>query len=44
MGILLKLIVVLVFLGSIGLVGYAYLGDMSPEQVDVTKPVFLNAD
>ncbi len=44
MGILLKLIAVLVILGAIGLVGYAYLGDLSPVQSDVTAPVQLNAN
>jgi len=43
MGILLKFIFVLLILGGIGLVGYAYLGDLSPQQVDVTAPVTLNA-
>lgn len=44
MGILFKFLAVLVILGSLGLVGYAYLGDLSPEQTDVTTPVQLNAD
>lgn len=44
MGILLKLITVLVILGAIGLVGFAYLGDLTPEQTEVTAPVTLNAD
>lgn len=43
MRIILKLIVVLVILGGIGLVGYAYLGDLSPDQSDVTAPVMLDA-
>jgi len=44
MGILLKLIAMLVILGGLGLVGYAYLGDLSPKQTDVTTPVQLNAN
>lgn len=44
MGILLKLIAFLLIVGAAGLVGYAYLGDLSPEQSDVTAPVTLNAD
>lgn len=43
MGIILKFITVLVILGAIGLVGYAYLGDLSPDQTDVTAPVMLDA-
>lgn len=41
---LLKIIFVLVLLGGIGLVGYAYLGDLSPEQTDVVEPVTLQVD
>ena len=41
---ILKFITILVFLGAIGLVGYAYLGDLSPEQSDVVAPVQLDAD
>jgi len=42
MGTVLKLIVILLVLGCIGLVGYAYLGDLSPEQNDVVQPVTLD--
>lgn len=42
--VLFKLTLVLVVFGGIGLVGYAYLGDLSPEQTDVVEPVTLNAD
>jgi hypothetical protein len=41
---LLKLLVFLVLVGAVGLVGYAYLGDISPAQTDVSEPVNLNAD
>lgn len=41
---LLKLLLVLVVLGFIALVGYAYLGDLSPERQDVSEPVILNVD
>ncbi len=41
---LLKLIVILAVLGVIGLTGYAYLGDLSPDQQDVVQPVTLDAD
>jgi hypothetical protein len=41
---LIKLVFVVAILGFIGLTGYAYLGDMSPVQRDVTQPVTLDAD
>lgn len=44
MGRIIKALVVLVILGFIGLTGYAYLGDLTPRQGEVTKPVVLNAD
>jgi hypothetical protein len=44
MGRIIKALVVLVILGFIGLTGYAYLGDLSPVQGEVKKPVVLNAD
>jgi hypothetical protein len=44
MGRIIKALVVLVILGFIGLTGYAYLGDLSPRQGEVKKPVVLNAD
>lgn len=37
-----KLLVTLLFLGFVALVGYAYLGDLSPERSDVRQPVELN--
>lgn len=39
---ILKLIVILVILGAVAVTVYAYLGDLSPEQEDVTEPVILN--
>jgi hypothetical protein len=44
MGRIIKALVLLVIFGFIGLVGFAYLGDLSPMQGEVTKPVVLNAD
>ena len=44
MGRIIKALVILVIFGFIGLTGYAYLGDLAPEQGDVTKPVVLDAD
>ena len=42
--ILLKLVLFLVVIGALGVVGYAYLGDISPDQPDVSEPVNLDAD
>ena len=39
----LKFLMILLVLGGIGLVGFAYLGDISPDQEDRTIPVELNA-
>jgi hypothetical protein len=44
MGRIIKALVVLVILGFLGLTGYAYLGDLTPNQGEVKKPVVLNAD
>ena len=40
---LFKLLIYLMILGGIGLVGYAYLGDLSPERRDVTEQINLDA-
>ncbi len=40
---LLKFLAFLIVLGGIGLVGYAYLGDLSPEQEEISEPVELDA-
>ena len=40
---LLKVLGVLVVLGAVALVGYAYLGDLSPQQEDRATPVELDA-
>jgi hypothetical protein len=42
--LLTRLVLFLLVIGALGLVGYAYLGDISPEQTDVSEPVNLNAD
>lgn len=44
LGRIIKLVFVLVIFGSLGLVGYAYVADLSPEQTKITVPVTLNAD
>lgn len=44
MKLIVKGIAILVILGAIGLTGFAYLGDLSPKQTDVTKPVVLDVN
>ncbi len=44
MGRIIKAIILLGLLGFIGLTGYAYLGDMAPEQAPVNEPVVLDAN
>ena len=44
MGRIIKALVLLVIFGFIALAIYAYLGDLTPVQGEVTKPVVLNAD
>ncbi|WP_099823206.1 hypothetical protein [Oceaniglobus indicus] len=44
MGRILKLLVFLAVVGFAALSGYAYLGDLGPEQGEVVVPVTLNAD
>jgi hypothetical protein len=44
LGRIFKLVFILVLLGAVGLVGYAYVADLSPKQEQVTVPVTLNAD
>lgn len=41
---LIKALFALAILGFAGLAGYAYLGDMTPEQTEIRQPVVLNAD
>lgn len=40
---LLKIILVLAVLVAAAVVGYAYLGDLSPKSQDVSEPVDLDA-
>jgi len=42
MGRILKLVAFLVVLGFVGLTGYAYLGDLAPDQREVNEPVELD--
>ncbi|MGC9420766.1 MAG: hypothetical protein ACP5EN_17510 [Rhodovulum sp.] len=41
---LLKALIFLVIVGFIGLVGFAYLGDMTPEQAEVNESLTLDVD
>lgn len=41
---LFKVLVTLILIAFLGVVGYAYLGDMTPEQSDVRQPVELQLD
>lgn len=43
MGRIIKAGLVLGVIGFLGLTGYAYLGDLSPQQEEVRKPVVLDA-
>lgn len=44
MGRLWKLIFFLIVLAILGFIGFAYLGDLSPNQSLVSEPVELDAD
>lgn len=44
MGRIIKSLIFLMLVGFFGISIYAYLGDLAPEQTEVTKPVVLNAD
>lgn len=41
---LIKLLLFLVILAGIGLVGYAYIADLTPNQIRVSEPVTLDVD
>ncbi|TCP42172.1 hypothetical protein [Rhodovulum marinum] len=41
---LLKALIFLVIVGFIGLVGFAYLGDMTPQQAEVKESRTLDVD
>jgi hypothetical protein len=41
---ILKVLAVLAVIGGLGVVGYAYLGDMTPATGEVRVPVTLNGD
>jgi hypothetical protein len=40
---LFKVLLFLILLAGLGLVGFAYLGDLSPTQEDVVTPVEIDA-
>ena len=44
MGRLFKILFYLLILGFIGLVGFAFLGDLSPRQEVVSEPVELDVE
>ena len=44
MGRIVKALLILVLLGLVALIGYAYLADLSPTKAEVKVPVTLNAD
>lgn len=43
MGRLIKFLLFLLVIGALGVVGYAYLGDLTPEQDEISEPVELDA-
>jgi hypothetical protein len=44
MGYLIKLVVLLLVLGFIGLTGYAYLADLAPPAEEMKLPVVLHGE
>lgn len=40
----LKIFAALLAIALLGLVGFAFLGDLSPRQADVVEPFLINAD
>lgn len=43
MGRIFRFLLLVVILGLLGLLGYAYLGDLSPDQREITVPVETDA-
>ncbi len=41
---LFKLLLFLIVAGGVAVVGYAYFGDLSPDQKEIRQPVQLNVD
>lgn len=44
MGRFYKALLMLIVLGLVALVGYAYFGDLDPVSTDVSRPVTLDVD
>ena len=44
MGRIIKLLLFLLVIGFVGLIGYAYLGDLSPNQSESREPVTLDVE
>ncbi len=42
LGTLLKIIIVVALLAFVGLAGFAYLGDLTPDQTETTVPVVID--
>ena len=43
-GFLFKFLLLIVVLGAIGLVGYAYFADMTPPQTEINQSIELSID
>ena len=44
MGRIIKLLLFLLVIGFVGLIGYAYLGDLAPNQSESREPVTLDVE
>jgi len=44
MGLIFKGLLLLLVIGFVGLVGFAYLADLSPDQAETRQPVTLNVE
>ena len=44
MGKLFKLVLFLIVVSIVAIIGFAYLGDLSPQQTDIRQPVTLDVN
>lgn len=44
MGLILKILAIIVVFGGLGLIGFSYIGDLSPRTAPVSQPVDLDVD
>ena len=44
LGVLFRLLILLILVGGVGLVGYAYFGDLEPGQTRVSAPITLELE